>query len=158
MSPLLPQERILAALRNSGGTLATAESLTGGLLAARLVDVPGASTVFRGGIVAYATDLKHELLGVDARLLARSGPVTPDVAVAMARGVADLLGADWGLATTGVAGPAASGEVAVGTVFVAVSGPSGVLSRAGLGGDDRARIREAAVLTALDLCLYALGG
>lgn len=157
MNPMTAQELILRALRCVGATLATAESLTGGLLASRLVDVPGASAVFRGGIVAYATDLKHELLGVDAGLLAQMGPVTADVAIAMARGAADRLGADWGLATTGVAGPTSQGNVAVGTVFVAVSWPSGALTRVGLFGNDRVRVREAAVWNALDLCLYALG-
>jgi nicotinamide-nucleotide amidase len=137
--------------------MATAESLTGGLLASRLVDVPGASSVFRGGIVAYATDLKYELLGVDPQMLARTGPVTAEVAIAMAHGAADRMRADWALATTGVAGPTPQGDTAVGSVFVAVAGPSGALSRAGLFGDDRAGIREAAVRSVLDLCLYALG-
>jgi CDP-diacylglycerol--glycerol-3-phosphate 3-phosphatidyltransferase len=88
-----------------GETLAVAESLTGGALAAAVVAVPGVSATFRGGVVAYATELKSELLGVDAALLAARGPVDPDVAVAMAEGVRERLGATWGLATTGVAGP-----------------------------------------------------
>jgi PncC family amidohydrolase len=97
--------RIVTALRAGGDTLAVAESLTGGLVTARVVDVPGASTVLRGGVVAYATDLKHALLGVDADLLAERGAVDPDVALAMARGVAGRLGSTWAVATTGVAGP-----------------------------------------------------
>jgi nicotinamide-nucleotide amidase len=157
MTSMTPQERVLHVLQGVGATLATAESLTGGLLAARLVDVPGASAVFRGGIVAYATDLKYELLGVDRGQLSRTGPVTADVAIAMARGAAERLTADWGLATTGVAGPTPQGEAAVGTVFVAVFGPSTALTRMVSLGQERTQIREGAVRGALDLCLYALG-
>ncbi|MCW2609670.1 MAG: cina protein, partial [Cryptosporangiaceae bacterium] len=96
-------DHVLAALRRRGETLAVAESLTGGLLAATLVAVPGASTVFRGGLVVYATDLKVTLAGVPADLLAERGPVDGDVAAALAAGARDRCGADWGLATTGVA-------------------------------------------------------
>jgi nicotinamide-nucleotide amidase len=96
---------VIAALRSQGRTIAVAESLTGGLLVAELVSVPGASSVVRGGVVAYATALKATLLGVDEALLAASGPVHPDVARAMAAGVRERLGADIGIATTGVAGP-----------------------------------------------------
>ncbi len=88
-----------------GLTIGAAESLTGGLVTAALTTVPGASAVVRGGIVAYAADVKNQLLGVDADLLARVGTVHPDVAVAMARGVRERLGAAVGVATTGVAGP-----------------------------------------------------
>jgi nicotinamide-nucleotide amidase len=96
---------IIAALRERGQTIAVAESLTGGLLVAELVSVPGASAVVRGGVVAYATDLKAALLGVDTALLAASGAIHPDVARTMADGVRERLGADIGVATTGVAGP-----------------------------------------------------
>src|SRR4051794_41697803 len=95
-------------------TLATAESLTGGLVAATLVEVPGVSAVFRGGLVVYATDLKHALAGVPEGLLADRGPVDPDVAVALAHGARERCGADWGLATTGVAGPGPPGGGGVG--------------------------------------------
>lgn len=97
--------RLLAVMEGRGWTLAVAESLTGGAVCARLVDVPGASRVLRGGVTAYATDLKASLLGVDDELLAARGAVDPDVAAAMAAGVRERLGADVGLATTGVAGP-----------------------------------------------------
>ena len=96
---------VLAALESRGETLAVAESLTGGLLAATLVDVPGASRVFRGGLVVYATDLKATLADVPAELLAAEGPVHPAVATALAVGARRRCGADWGVATTGVAGP-----------------------------------------------------
>ena len=104
-------------------TLAVAESLTGGALAAAVVEVPGASAVLRGGVVAYATDLKHALLGVDAGLLAAEGAVHPEVARQMADGVRERLGATWGVATTGVAGPDPQDGVQPGTVYVAITGP-----------------------------------
>jgi nicotinamide-nucleotide amidase len=98
-------DELVAELTRRGLTIAVAESLTGGLLVAELIGVPGASVVVRGGVVAYATELKAELLGVDAALLAASGPIHPEVAKQMAAGVRDRLGADIGMATTGAAGP-----------------------------------------------------
>ncbi|MEV0847067.1 CinA family protein [Streptomyces sp. NPDC049954] len=111
-------------LRATGRTLAVAESLTGGLVAAEITAVSGASRAFRGSVTAYATDLKHRVLGVDAALLERNGAVDAEVAAQMAEGVRRILGADWGLATTGVAGPEPQDGKAVGTVFVAVAGPA----------------------------------
>lgn len=116
---------LLDTLLDRGRTLAVAESLTGGLVAATLVDVPGASRVLRGGVVAYATDLKTALLGVDPGLLAAHGAVHPEVAAQMARGVRERLRADVGLATTGVAGPDPQDGRSAGTVFVAVSTADG---------------------------------
>lgn len=113
---------LIQRLTQRGITVAVAESLTGGMLAARLTEVPGASMVFRGGIVAYATDLKHELLGIDSSFLEQRGPVDSKVAKLMAVGVANKLSADIGLATTGVAGPDPQGGVEVGTVFIACVG------------------------------------
>jgi nicotinamide-nucleotide amidase len=115
--------QILDALVARGQTLAVAESLTGGLLAATLVDVPGASRAFRGGVIAYATDLKASLVGVADDLLRAVGPVDPQVALALARGARTRCGADWGLATTGVAGPDPQDDIPVGTVYVAIAGP-----------------------------------
>lgn len=112
--------RVVALLVERGEHVACAESLTGGLLCAGLVAVPGASAVVRGGVVAYATDVKAVLLGVDPDLLAAHGAVHPDVARAMAAGAARELQADWGVSTTGVAGPAPQDGQAVGTVHVAV--------------------------------------
>lgn len=114
---------VISLLKKRGETLATAESLTGGLVAATIVDVPGASAVFRGGLVAYATELKAALVGVPNDLLKARGPVDPDVARALARGARERCGADWGLATTGVAGPDPQDGHPVGRVYVAVSGP-----------------------------------
>ena len=112
-------------LAGLGRTVAVAESLTGGLVVAALVSVPGASAVVRGGVVAYMSDLKASLLGVDPDLLAREGAVHPEVAAAMARGVRERLGADYGVATTGVAGPDPQDGHPVGEVHVAVVGPDG---------------------------------
>lgn len=141
---------VLRALIERGQTLAVAESLTGGLLAATLVDVPGASRAFRGGLVVYATDLKHTLAGVPEELLAGRGPVDPDVALALAAGARRACAADWGLATTGVAGPDPQGGVPVGTVYVACAGPRAAVRPLRLAGD-RAAIRRGAVDAALDL-------
>jgi nicotinamide-nucleotide amidase len=147
---------VLALLRRRGETLAVAESLTGGLLAATIVDVPGASTVFRGGLVVYATDLKGSLAGVPSELLAERGPVDPDVAVALARGARERCRADWGLATTGVAGPDPQNGHAVGEVYVGLAGPRGAdVRRLALAGD-RAAIRAGSVTAALALCEEAL--
>ncbi|MFE9247915.1 CinA family protein [Streptomyces sp. NPDC007088] len=115
-------EEALRLLRAAGQTVAVAESLTGGLVAAEITAVSGASRAFRGSVTAYATELKHRILGVDATLLDRNGAVDARVAAQMAEGVRRLLGADWGLATTGVAGPEPQDGKAVGTVFVAVAG------------------------------------
>ena len=125
-------DELVSALRERGQTVAVAESLTGGLICATVVEVPGASAVLRGGVVAYATELKHRLLDVDAGLLARNGPVDPDVAAQMALGVRERLGADWGLASTGVAGPDAQGDAPVGRVYLAVAGPLVSLPEAGI--------------------------
>jgi nicotinamide-nucleotide amidase len=139
-----------------GQTVATAESLTGGLVAAALTSVAGSSAVFVGGIVAYATSLKATLLGVPAGLLAEHGPVHQDVAAAMATGVRARLGADYGLATTGVAGPGPAEGKPAGTVFVAVSGPAKtVVSGLSLPGD-RAAVRTASVEAVLLLLVSAL--
>jgi nicotinamide-nucleotide amidase len=141
-----------------GETLAVAESLTGGALASALVEVPGVSAVLRGGVVAYATDLKHALLGVDPDLLATRGAVDPEVARQMADGVRRRLGASWGVATTGVAGPDPQDGRPPGLVFVAVSGPAGAsVQRLGLAGG-RAEVRTAAVQAALALLGRVLEG
>jgi nicotinamide-nucleotide amidase len=148
---------LVTALRARGQTLAVAESLTGGLLAATLVEVPGVSKVFRGGLVVYATDLKATLAGVDPNLLAARGAVHPDVAVALAVGATWACGADWGLGTTGVAGPEPQAGVTVGTVFVGLAGPANVKEVLGLRlHGDRASIRAQAVSAALRLLAATL--
>jgi PncC family amidohydrolase len=153
--------QVVHVLTQRGGTVAVAESLTGGLLVAALVGVPGASKVVRGGVVAYMTDLKATLLDVDPDLLARAGAVDRDVALAMARGAARRLGADYGVATTGVAGPDPQdghpvGEVWVATYDAATGG--GVVSALALDPAlGRDAIRHAAVAEALGALLGAIG-
>ncbi|GHB71868.1 competence damage-inducible protein A [Streptomyces cirratus] len=142
---------VLALLAQSDQTLAVAESLTGGLVAAELTAVPGASKSFRGSVTAYATGLKHRLLGVDAELLAAEGAVNAQVAQEMAVGVRRALGASWGIATTGVAGPDPQDGQPVGTVFVAVAGPEGrKTARLRLNGS-RTEIRRESARTVLEL-------
>lgn len=116
--------RLHAQLRSAGQTVAVAESLTGGLVAAALTETPGASATFRGGLTVYATDLKASLAGVPTELLERKGAVDPEVAIELARGVRRRLSASWGLGVTGVAGPDPQDGQAVGTVFVGVAGPA----------------------------------
>jgi PncC family amidohydrolase len=140
------------ALAARGGTLAVAESLTGGALAATVTAVPGVSQTFRGGVVAYATELKRDLLGVPADLLERHGPVHPLVAAAMAAGVRQRLGATYGLATTGVAGPDRQDGHPPGEVYLGLAGGGRLRllhRRLDLAGD-RAGVRTATVLAALD--------
>jgi nicotinamide-nucleotide amidase len=142
---------VLQRLKDRGETLAVAESLTGGLLAAAIVDEPGASAVFRGGLVVYATDLKESLAGVPGPLLAARGPIDPEVARALAAGARDRCGADWGLATTGVAGPEPQAGVPVGTVYVACAGPGTTAVRHLQLTGHRAAVRNATVTGALEL-------
>ena len=157
---------VLRLLTVRGETLAVAESLTGGLVAAEITAAPGASKAFRGSVTAYATELKHQLLGVDATLLAQRGAVDPQVAAQMAAGVRKALGADWGIATTGVAGPEPQDGQPVGTVFVAVDGPSEANFHGDRGGKvlplrlngDRAEIRMESVRSVLALLLKQLAG
>ena len=142
---------VVAVLTERGQSVAVAESLTGGLLAAALVEVPGASVVFRGGIVAYATDLKATLLGVPWPLLERYGAVHADVAGAMAEGARTRLGATFGVATTGVAGPDPADGQPVGTVHIAAAGPSGTQRQALSLAGNRRSIRDQTVAYALTL-------
>ncbi|MFB9467151.1 CinA family protein [Streptomyces cinereospinus] len=159
-----PATEVVRLLTVRGETVAVAESLTGGLVAAELTGVPGASQAFRGSVTAYATELKHRLLGVDATLLAQCGAVDPQVAAEMAAGVRKALGADWGIATTGVAGPDPQDGQPVGTVFVAVDGPFGPGPGSAGGGKvealrlngRRAEIRMESVRSVLALLLREL--
>jgi len=149
---------IVAELTRRGQTLASAESLTGGMLGALITDVPGASASYLGGVISYATSLKTTLAGVDEATLAKLGPVAARTAAEMARGVARRCNADWGLATTGVAGPEAQDSHPVGQVFIAVSDRSGEVLRVrelSLHGD-RAEIREQAAAAGLALLAEAL--
>ena len=139
-------------LDERGWTLACAESVTGGLIAARITEVPGASGPFRGGVVSYATDSKSSVLGVDQALIDEHGVVSGPVARAMAAGAREAMEADIGIATTGVAGPAALDGKPVGTVVLAVSGPLGDVDREVHLPGDRAMIRRIASGAALNLC------
>ncbi len=142
---------VVRGLKEAGLTVGTAESLTGGLVCAALTSVPGASAVVRGGVVAYASDVKADVLGVDRALLDREGAVNAAVARDLADGARRVLRCDVGVATTGVAGPDPADGAAVGTVYVAASGPWGILvERHALTGD-RADIRSASVRAALQL-------
>ncbi|MFF5214887.1 CinA family protein [Micromonospora sp. NPDC000442] len=132
-------------------TFATVESLTGGLLAATVVEIAGASAVYRGGLVVYATELKERLADVPADLLTERGPVDADVAKALAEGGRRRCGADWGLATTGVAGPEPQDGKPVGLVFIAVAGPDGTEVRQLDLDGGRDQVRGAAVTEALRL-------
>ncbi len=143
-------------LTEAGQTVAVAESLTGGLVAAALTSVPGASVVVRGGVIAYAAELKTALLGVPADLLARHGTVHPDVAATMASGVRERLGATYGAATTGVAGPGPAEGKPQGTVFVAIDGPAGPAGAGLQLAGDRWQVREETVLSVLSLLVSAL--
>jgi nicotinamide-nucleotide amidase len=139
-------------------TLSVAESLTGGLLAATIVEIAGVSAVFRGGVVVYATELKHTLAGVPRELLDERGPVDPDVALALAEGVRQRCGSDWGLATTGVAGPEPQDGKPVGMVYVAAAGPEGATVRELSLSGPRADIRLGSVTCALSLLAGELRG
>ncbi len=156
---------VIAILRARELSVATAESLTGGLLCAALTSVPGASTVVRGGIVAYTHQAKEQLLGVDPILLATRGAIDSQVALAMARGARAAYDADVAIATTGNAGPDPSDGQPVGTVFLALAlspgirpdlSPGGVIEALTLTGT-REQIRADTVRHALDLLGGVLG-
>ena len=143
--------KIVYVLGEREQTVAVAESLTGGLLGAAITDIPGASVVFRGGIIAYATELKAALLGVPAELLESYGPVHPDVAAAMAIGARDRLGATIGVATTGVAGPDPADGKPPGTVHIAVTASQVPVTRALALDGGRDEVRRGTVEQALRL-------
>lgn len=151
-----PAAGVVHALSERGETLAVVESLTGGLLSSTIVEISGASSVYRGALVVYATDLKSSLADVPADLLADRGPVDPDVAVALAEGGRKRCGADWCLATTGVAGPESQGGKPVGMVFVAVAGPPGSDVRELDLDGGRDAVRAGAVTAALRLLIEHL--
>jgi nicotinamide-nucleotide amidase len=143
----------LRELGSRGLTLATAESLTGGGLGELITSVPGASAVYAGGVITYATRLKVELLGVPLEIVYGDGAVSAACARAMAAGVRRVLGADVGVSTTGVAGPDRQEGKPAGTVFVAVADDRGEAVRPLRLTGDRAGIRSATVEAALELLL-----
>ena len=109
---------LVRGLERAGLTIATGESLTAGMVASHIADVPGASAVLQGGVVAYQVSVKRDVLGVEAGLLERHGPVHPEVAEQMAVGAARACGARIGVSTTGVAGPEPHGGHPAGTVYI----------------------------------------
>ena len=151
-------EKLLQILRSRSQTLATAESLSGGLLGATLTQVPGASDVYLGGVIAYDVKIKRELLSVAPELITQHGVVSSAVALAMAVGVRARTGSDWSISTTGVAGPGPSDGVPAGRVWIAVSGPNSLnfseeLSLSG----DRDQVRMATIARALAAFTRILG-
>jgi competence/damage-inducible protein CinA-like protein len=150
-------ELVLEAARGSGTTLATAESCTGGLVGARLTEIPGSSDVYVGGVVAYANELKTGLLGVDPDLVAAHGAVSEPVAVAMAQGAVRRLGAGTAVSVTGIAGPGGGSEAKpVGTIWYGVAHAGRVEAHRGLLPGTRHDIRARAAQAALHLLLRRL--
>jgi nicotinamide-nucleotide amidase len=141
---------VLDRLASRGETLATAESLTGGRLASLVTAVPGASRVYVGGVVAYATSAKQDLLGVPDAVVERYGVVSPECARAMAEGARHRLAATYAVSTTGVAGPDSQDGHPVGTVFVGIAGPQGVTALALELAGDRSTIQERTCAEALN--------
>lgn len=152
---------LVAELGRRGQSVATAESLTAGLVAATIAGVPGASAVLRGGVIVYATELKETLAGVPADVLAADGPVAATTALALAEGAVARCGSTWGVGLTGVAGPDRQDGKAVGTVFIGYAGigPTGArvawTSELRLAGE-RWEIRSGAVRAALAELLDAV--
>jgi nicotinamide-nucleotide amidase len=152
------EQAVTRLLGERGQTLATAESLTGGLVGGRVTSVPGASDHYRGGVVAYATEAKATVLGVDQKLLDEHGPVSEPVAGAMAEGVRRAFAADVGLATTGVAGPTEQGGHPVGDLCLAVADAVGTVTVTRRAPGDRAQVRAWSTTLALDLLRRRLEG
>ncbi|WP_167051401.1 CinA family protein [Salinibacterium sp. ZJ77] len=162
MSPRPLAARIVEELTRRDERLAVAESLTGGLLTSAIVDVPGASAVLLGGVVAYASPVKASLLGVDAQIIAERGVIDAEVARQMARGAATRLAVDgrpaeYALATTGVAGPDPQDGHPAGTVWIGLATPTGERAHELAASGDRPAIRAAAVDAALELLAEELG-
>lgn len=148
--------RVVRALRERGETVATAESLTGGLVCATLTTVPGASAVVAGGMIVYSTPLKARLAKVDGHVLDRHGAVHPSVAEELARAAVRECLASWGLGLTGVAGPGPQDDVRPGTVHIGLDGPDGTTVRTIHAGGDREAVRAAAVRAAVRLLAASL--
>ena len=152
-------ERLVKLFTHRSTTVATCESLTGGSIGSAITDVPGASAIYRGGIIAYHNKLKTALVGVDAALLKEEGVVSELVAVQMANGVQARCDSEWAIATTGVAGPTELEGQPVGAVWFAVVGPKVGMSPKPIYTEykqfsgDRAEIREAAVQHALEMIM-----
>lgn len=154
-----PSRNLGALLRERGLTIATAESCTGGALAAALTAVPGASDYFPGGVVTYSATLKAALLSVPAATIAAEGVVSEACALAMARGAREACGADLALATTGIAGPSgAEPNKPVGLVYIALAWEADAICRRFLYSGDRGTVIATATHDALTLALAYLHG
>ena len=150
---------VFALLKEKGLTLGSAESCTGGLVAKRMTDLAGVSSVFRGGVVSYATEVKHTVLGVDQGLLDEYGAVSEPVARAMAEGARKVLGCDLAISTTGVAGPDPDERGnPVGLVFIGLATPDGTWVRKVNLSMGRQRIRHIAASHGFDLARRYLSG
>lgn len=143
---------VIRLLKRRGATLATAESCTGGRIAAAFTAEPGASDYFLGGVVAYSNEMKIELLGVEREAIEKHGAVSREVAEQMALGAQRITGADCTLATTGIAGPGGgTPEKPVGTVWIAVATPDSVAARCfHFSGNTRAENMDSAVRAAIE--------
>ena len=151
------ERQVFDRLRQLGRTVATAESCTGGLLGKRLTDLSGSSAVYPGGVISYCDDVKHRVLGVSQADLETLGAVSEPVARQMAEGVRRLLGSDYGVSTTGLAGPNSDGSgKPVGLVYVALAGPMGARVRELHLRGDRDAVRVQAADEALALLLESL--
>ena len=146
-----PAEHVVRRLVESGLTVATAESLTGGMLGATITEVSGSSAAYVGGVVSYATRVKTDVLGVSPEVVETDGVVSAACATQMAEGVRRLLDSDLALSTTGVAGPDLQEGKPAGTVHVALAGPSGTVVRSSVLDGDREAVRTATVRVALRL-------
>lgn len=146
------EEEVGRQLREKGLSLAVAESATGGLIAAAITSVPGSSDYFRGAVVAYANEVKRKVLGVNQETLDNYGAVSPQTAAEMAEGVRLALGADLGVADTGIAGPSGgNSDKPVGLFYVGVAGEEGVEVRKHVFSGDRNQNRQEAVQATLSL-------
>jgi PncC family amidohydrolase len=151
------EQEVVRLLTERGLTLAVAESCTGGLVGHRITNVPGSSACFRGGVIAYHNDVKGALLNAPADVLAREGAVSEGVAVTMARGVRERLGADIGLAVTGIAGPAGgTPEKPVGLVYIALADADGAVAKRHVWSGDRRQNKESSAEAALQMLKHHL--
>ncbi len=151
--PILAAAPLLALAVRQGVTLATAESLTAGMLGQTIGSIAGASQAYLGGVISYANSVKESVLGVSGQLLAQEGSVTAEVAIQMASRVVQLCGADYGISTTGVAGPQDHEGKPVGRVYIGLCGPHGARAIEKNYRGDRQEIREQATFDALQILL-----
>ena len=148
------EERLVELLKARGLKCATAESCTGGLVGGAITAVAGSSAAYLGGVVSYANEVKHGVLGVSADTLATVGAVSPETAAQMAEGVRRLVGADLAVSVTGIAGPdGGSADKPVGLVWFGLASAAGTRTEKAIFAGDRARVREQAVVHALGMLM-----